>query len=91
MTAHPVSPNTVLANALTSAEDVLAPRIHAAEPDRVTFGVGTQINGAPHIGTSLVQALTFAAAARTRDRYGLPVAVAFGALDNAPYEITVDQ
>lgn len=90
MNAHPVSPNTVLANALTSAEDVLAPRIHAAQPDRVTFGVGTQINGAPHIGTSLVQALTFAAASRTRDRYGLPVAVAFGALDNAPYEITTD-
>ncbi|MFF4428290.1 hypothetical protein ACFYZ4_03875 [Streptomyces sp. NPDC001513] len=41
MTAHPVSPNTVLANALTSAEDVLAPRIHAANPDRITFSVGT--------------------------------------------------
>ncbi|PWK61889.1 hypothetical protein BCL76_12527 [Streptomyces sp. CG 926] len=90
MTAHPASPNTVLANALTSVEDVLAPRIHAAKPDRITFGVGTQINGAPHIGTSLVQALTFAAAARTRDRYGLPVAVGFGALDNAPYEIAID-
>lgn len=25
MTTHPVSPNTVLANALTHAEDVLAP------------------------------------------------------------------
>ncbi|MER6315864.1 hypothetical protein ABT237_19085 [Streptomyces sp. NPDC001581] len=90
MTAHPVSPNTVLANALTSAEDVLAPRIHAANPDRITFGVGTQVNGAPHIGTSLVQALTFAAAVRIRDRYGLPVDVAFGALDNAPYEVTTD-
>ncbi|WP_406737932.1 hypothetical protein OG365_13545 [Streptomyces sp. NBC_00853] len=90
MAAHPVSPNTVLANALTSAEDVLAPRIHSARPERITFGVGTQINGAPHIGTSLVQALTFAAAVRTRDRYGLPVAVVFGALDNAPYEITDD-
>ncbi|MFG2716525.1 hypothetical protein ACGFX2_39340 [Streptomyces goshikiensis] len=87
---YPVSPNTVLANALGSAEDVLAPRIHDAKPNRVVFVVGTQINGAPHIGTSLVQSLTFAAAARTRDRYGVPVAVTFGALDNAPYELVTD-
>ncbi|MCX4804603.1 hypothetical protein ACFWWM_25795 [Streptomyces sp. NPDC058682] len=87
---YPVSPNTVLANALGSAEDVLAPRIHDTKPHRAVFVVGTQINGAPHIGTSLVQSLTFAAAARTRDRYGVPVAVTFGALDNAPYELVTD-
>ncbi|MEV8391887.1 MULTISPECIES: hypothetical protein [unclassified Streptomyces] len=90
MTAHPVSPNTVLANALTSAEDALIPHIVASSPERITFVVGTQINGAPHIGTSLVQSLTFAAAARVRDRFGLPAEVAFHALDNAPYEIATD-
>jgi hypothetical protein len=37
-----ISPNTVVANALTAVEDVLTPRIHV---------VGTQINGAPHAGT----------------------------------------
>ncbi|MGP3923591.1 hypothetical protein [Streptomyces sp. 8N616] len=90
MTAHPVSPNTVLANALTSAEDVLTPRILATTTQRLVFVVGTQINGAPHIGTSLVQSLTFAAAARVRDRFGFPAEVMFSALDNAPHEVVTD-
>ncbi|MFI9650079.1 hypothetical protein ACIHAA_27815 [Streptomyces sp. NPDC052040] len=91
MITHPVSPNTVLANALTSAEDLLRPHIVNAEPERIVFTVGTQINGAPHIGTSLVQALTFATAARIRDRFGVPAVVQFGALDNAPYAIVTDK
>ncbi|MDX2708080.1 hypothetical protein PV350_35335 [Streptomyces sp. PA03-6a] len=91
MNPHPASPNTVLANALTHAEDALAPRIRAATPERITFVVGTQINGAPHIGTSLVQSLAFAAAARTRDRYEVAVDVLFSALDNAPYSIVTDE
>ncbi|MFD8427432.1 hypothetical protein ACFV1R_07475 [Streptomyces coelicoflavus] len=90
MTTHPVSPNTVLANALHRAEDVLTPRILAAPPERIVLVVGTQINGAPHIGTSLVQSLTFAMAARLRDRFGLPTEVLFSALDNAPYELATD-
>ncbi|MFJ3948960.1 hypothetical protein ACIPXV_02675 [Streptomyces libani] len=90
MSVYPVSPNTVLANALTHAEEVLAPRINAACPARVAFVVGTQINGVPHIGTSLVQSLSFAAAARVRERFGLPVEVVFGALDNAPHEVVTD-
>ncbi|ANH93585.1 MULTISPECIES: hypothetical protein [unclassified Streptomyces] len=90
MTAALVSPNTVLANALGSAEDVLAPHIRRAAPQRIVFVVGAQINGVPHLGTSLVQSLAFAAAARTRGRFGIPVEVAFGALDNAPYEVVVD-
>ncbi|MFI2037624.1 hypothetical protein ACH470_23695 [Streptomyces bottropensis] len=90
MTTYPVSPNTVLANALSHAEDVLTPRVIAAAPERVVFVVGTQINGAPHIGTSLVQSLTFATAARIRDKFAVPAEVQFGALDNAPYAIVTD-
>ena len=90
MTAYPVSPNTVLANALSRAEDVLSPRIRTGQPERIVFVVGTQINGVPHLGTSLVQSLTFAAADRVRQRFGIPVEVLFGALDNAPHEIVVD-
>ncbi|MDQ8702167.1 hypothetical protein RCO28_06625 [Streptomyces sp. LHD-70] len=90
MTFMPVSPNTVLANALTHAEDVLAPRILAAPPENLVLVVGTQINGAPHIGTSLVQSLAFAVAARLRNRFSLPAEVLFGALDNAPYDLTTD-
>ncbi|WBO63923.1 hypothetical protein [Streptomyces camelliae] len=90
MTTHPVSPNTVLANALHHAEDVLTPRILATPPERIVLVVGTQINGAPHIGTSLVQSLAFAMAARLRDRFGLPTEVLFSALDNAPYELAID-
>ncbi|GAA2514754.1 hypothetical protein [Streptomyces longisporus] len=90
MTTHPVSPNTVLANALHHAEDVLTPRILATPPERIVLVVGTQINGAPHIGTSLVQSLAFAMAARLRDRFGIPTEVLFSALDNAPYELATD-
>lgn len=90
VSVYPVSPNTVLANALTHAEDVLAPRINAMRPAGVTFVVGTQINGVPHLGTSLVQSLSFAAAARVRDRFDVPVEVRFGALDNAPHEVVTD-
>lgn len=90
MTIRPVSPNTVLANALHHAEDVLIPRIVAEPPDRIVLVVGTQINGAPHIGTSLVQSLAFAMAARLRTRLGLPTEVLFSALDNAPYDLTTD-
>ncbi|WP_318658290.1 hypothetical protein [Streptomyces triticiradicis] len=90
MSVFPVSPNTVLANALSAAEDVLTPRIRTAQPKRIVFVVGTQINGVPHLGTSLVQSLTFAAAARVRERFGIPVEVLFGALDNAPHEVVVD-
>ncbi|MFJ3841818.1 hypothetical protein ACIPY6_40835 [Streptomyces sp. NPDC090054] len=90
MSAHPASPNTVLANALTYAEDVLTPWIRSQRPTSVVFTVGTQINGAPHIGTSLVQALTFATATRVQDRFVLPVSVTFGALDNAPHDVVTD-
>ncbi|MFE4539561.1 hypothetical protein ACFRKB_31620 [Streptomyces scopuliridis] len=90
MTPHPVSPNTVLANALHHAEDVLTPRILATPPERIVLTVGTQINGAPHVGTSLVQSLAFAMAVRLRDRFGIPTEVLFNALDNAPYELTTD-
>ncbi|UXY33050.1 hypothetical protein [Streptomyces sp. HUAS TT20] len=90
MTIHPVSPNTVLANALHRAEDILTPRILATSPERIVLVVGAQINGAPHIGTSLVQSLAFAMAARLRDRLVLPIEVLFNALDNAPYELATD-
>ncbi|MFJ4569006.1 hypothetical protein ACIP4U_36210 [Streptomyces caelestis] len=85
-----ISPNTVLANALTNVEDVLAPRIRASRPQRIALVVGTQINGAPHAGTSLVQSMAFATAARLHDRHGLPVEVRFSALDNAPHELVTD-
>jgi hypothetical protein len=90
VTTHPVSPNTVLANALTCAEDVLTPRLLSIPTKQVVFVVGTQVNGAPHIGTSLVQSLTFVTAARIRDKFGVPVEVKFAALDNAPYEVVSD-
>ncbi|CAM5686030.1 hypothetical protein [Streptomyces purpurascens] len=52
--------------------------------------MGTQINGAPHAGTSLVQSMAFATAARLHDRHSLPVEVRFSALDNAPHELVTD-
>ncbi|MET8745487.1 hypothetical protein [Streptomyces sp. NPDC004728] len=85
MTTHPVSPNTVPANALHHAEDALAPRILATRPERIVLVVGTQINGASHM-----QSLASAMAARLRDRFGLPTAVPSSAPDNAPYVLATD-
>jgi hypothetical protein len=66
-----VSPNSVLANALLRSIDILRPRVQAVQPARIEFVVGTQINGAPHLGTNLVQAAAFALAriARASSRW----------------------
>ncbi|MFB6923410.1 hypothetical protein ACFCXR_00005, partial [Streptomyces noursei] len=79
-----------MANALIHAEDVLAPRIKAMYPADVTLVAGMQASGVPYLGTSLVQSLNFAAAARVRDRFDVPVNVHFGAFDNAPHEAVSD-
>lgn len=81
------SPNSVLANCLDDALDILRPRILINKPRRVVFSVGTQINGIPHLGTYIVQCMAFSIARRVRDTYGVEVSVEFGALDNAPYEM----
>jgi hypothetical protein len=52
---RPLSPNSVLANALLRSIDMIRPKVHALRPARIVFVVGTQINGAPHLGTSIVQ------------------------------------
>ncbi len=54
-----LSPNSVLANALLRSIDILRPRVLTARPARIEFVVGTQINGAPHLGTNLVQTAAF--------------------------------
>jgi ASC-1-like (ASCH) protein len=85
-----VSPNSVLANALLRSIDVLRPRIHAARPTRIEFVVGTQINGAPHLGTNLVQTAAFLLAKIARREFSIDTRVRFGALDNAPHEVVLD-
>jgi hypothetical protein len=81
------SPNTVLANCLTDSLDLLRPRLEMSRPSEVIFVVGTQINGVPHIGTYIVQCASFILAQRTRQKFGIPTSVHFGALDNAPYDM----
>ncbi|MEV6608084.1 ASCH domain-containing protein [Kutzneria sp. NPDC051319] len=85
-----VSPNSVLANALLRSIDLLRPRVLASRPSRIEFVVGTQINGAPHLGTNLVQAAAFLLAKIARREFSIDTTVRFGALDNAPYEVTLD-
>jgi hypothetical protein len=81
------SPNTVLANSISDAIDLLRPRIEIGKPDEVVFCVGTQINGIPHIGTYIVQCASFLLAQKIKQKYGVKVSVEFGALDNAPHDI----
>lgn len=78
------SPNSVLANAVDDALDVLRPRILEMDAARIELAVGTQINGCPHIGTHLVQSLSFLIAERARDEFGIDASVDFVALDNSP-------
>jgi len=56
----------------------------AARPSRIEFVVGTQINGAPHLGTNLVQTSAFLLAKIARREFSIDTVVRFGALDNAP-------
>ncbi|MES2408846.1 MAG: hypothetical protein V4509_00920 [Patescibacteria group bacterium] len=81
------SPNTVLANSLTDAVDLIRPRIEINKPKEVVFCVGTQINGIPHIGTYIVQCASFMLAKKIREKFGVKTRVEFGALDNAPYDV----
>lgn len=85
------SPNTVLANSLTDALDIIRPRIEINKPKEIIFSVGTQINGIPHIGTYIVQCASFILAKKARDKFKIPTSVEFGALDNAPFDIVKSQ
>jgi hypothetical protein len=85
-----LSPNSVLANALLRSIDILRPRVLAARPARIEFVVGTQINGAPHLGTNLVQTAAFLLAKLARREFSIDTFVcqlidgALGALDTPP-------
>lgn len=85
-----ISPNSVLANALLRTVDMIRPRVQAMRPTRIEFVVGTQINGAPHLGTNLVQSAAFLLAQQARRTFRVDTAVRFSALDNAPYDIVLD-
>lgn len=85
-----LSPNSVLANALLRTIDILRPRVLAARPTRIEFVVGTQINGAPHLGTNLVQTAAFLLAKIARREFSIDTVVRFGALDNAPHDVVLD-
>jgi hypothetical protein len=85
-----VSPNSILANALLRSIDLLRPRVLAARPKRIEFVVGTQINGAPHLGTNLVQSAAFLLAKIARREFSIDTIVRFGALDNAPHTVDLD-
>jgi ASC-1-like (ASCH) protein len=85
-----ISPNSVLANALLRTVDMIRPRVQAMRPARIEFVVGTQINGAPHLGTNLVQAAAFLLAQQARRTFRVETTVRFSALDNAPHDVTLD-
>lgn len=85
-----VSPNSVLANALLRSIDLIRPRVLATRPSRIEFVVGTQINGAPHLGTNLVQTAAFPLAKIARREFSIDTVVRFGALDNAPHDVALD-
>lgn len=70
-----LSPNSVLANALPRSIDILRPRVLATRPARIEFIVGTQINGAPHLGTNLVQTAAFLLAKAARREFSIDTAV----------------
>lgn len=90
MRATIASPNSVLANALKNTLDILRPRLAQSSPEHIEFVVGTQINGTPHLGTSIVQCCAFVLAQHVRHKYSIDTSVTFSALDNAPHDIKLD-
>jgi 5-hydroxyisourate hydrolase-like protein (transthyretin family) len=84
------SPNTVLAKYLKDVIDVIQPRLEINKPREISFYVGTNINGAPHIGTYLVQSFAFVIAQKIRDKFNLPVKIVFGIHDNISFDSKVD-
>ena len=85
-----ISPNNVTANSMLRAVDMIRPQVKAQRPNLIAFCVGTQINGTPHLGTSLVQSAAFLLAAAARRAFSVDTVVRFGALDNAPHDIKLD-
>ncbi|WP_405807104.1 hypothetical protein [Streptomyces sp. NBC_01187] len=84
--ATPVSPVSVTAGALEHSVDVVRPRVLAHPPERIALYAGVQINGAPHLGTSVMQTAAFLLARAARERFGAAVVVRFGALDNTAFD-----
>lgn len=84
------SPNTVLAKYLKDVIDIIQPRLKINKPKRISFYVGTNINGTPHIGTYLVQSLSFVIARKVRDKFNLPVDIVIGIHDNISHDSQVD-
>jgi len=72
-----LSPNSVLANALLRSIDMIRPQVIAKRPKRIVFVVGTQINGAPHLGTNIVQTSAFLLAKLARRSFGVETAVTY--------------
>ncbi len=81
-----VSPVGVTAGAVSHSADLIRPRLLATGRRRVVLHAGVQINGAPHLGTNVMQTAVFLLARAARERFGVAVRIRFGALDNAPYE-----
>jgi len=84
------SPNTVLAKYLKDVIDIVQPRLELNNPKEICLYVGTNINGAPHIGTYLVQSFAFVIAHRIRDKFHLPVKIIFGIHDNISFDSKED-
>ncbi|MFI2620064.1 hypothetical protein [Streptomyces sp. NPDC018584] len=82
----PVSPVSVTTGAVEHSVDFIRPRLLATGHHRASFYAGVQINGAPHLGTSVMQASAFLLAQAARERFGVEVTLRFGALDNAACE-----
>lgn len=85
------SPNTVIAKYLEDTIDLIRPRIETNKPKEILFYVGVNINGAPHIGTYLVQTFAFLMAEKLKEKYKLPIKILFGVHDNISFDSKEDE
>ncbi|MEV6778323.1 hypothetical protein [Streptomyces syringium] len=85
----PVSPVSVTAHAVLHSADFIHAQLRATRRDRVVLHAGVQINGAPHLGTNVMQTAAFQLAAAAQERFGVEPCLRFGALDNSPCETRV--
>ncbi len=84
--ASPVSPVSVTVGAVEHSIDFIRPQLRSRRATRIALYAGVQINGAPHLGTNVMQTAAFLLAQAARERLGVQAVLRFGALDNAAYE-----
>ena len=77
-------PPTIIGHITNDIADLFKSKIIGRDSIKVRYGC--QLNGPPHLGTTISLISSYALAKHLQERFELPAEVVFGALENAPGE-----